>query len=90
MGVEWDWVIIFKFTSLLLSLMLSSCKLKQSFYSELKHDLARNTVLRGKGADIVDFLLRRGKERFERLSHLEIPRYFRLDLVEINAREQRL
>ena len=42
------------------------------------------------GADVVDLLLRRGKERFEWVRHLEVPRNFRLDLVEVNTREQRL
>ena len=68
--------------------MLSSCKLEQSFYSKLIHDLAGNTVVGSEGADVVDLFLRRGKERFEWVRHLEVPRDLRLDHVEIDARKQ--
>jgi len=54
--------------------MFSSCKLEQFFYGKLIHDLPRNAVVGSEVTDIVDFLLRRDGERFERLGHLKVPR----------------
>jgi len=72
-----------------LPLMLSSCKLEQSFYSKLIHDLAGNTVVGSEGADVVDLLLLRDGKMFEGLGHLEVPGDFRFDRVQIHTRKQR-